>query len=122
MRVDGAGLGLAVVRRLTEAMDGKVWVEDGPDGSGARFRFEAAFEATAIARDRPLTGCAVALRIADPLVRASAAVQIEASGGRVADDAPIVLVDHALAARAGRPGPVTRVRTWPCSFDACLAT
>lgn len=103
VRVDGAGLGLAVVRRLTEAMDGKVWVEDGPDGSGARFRFEAAFEATAIARDRPLTGCAVALRIADPLVRASAAVQIEASGGRVADDAPIVLVDHALAARAGRP-------------------
>ena len=42
-RFDGAGLGLAVVRRLARAMEGIVVVEDRPGGPGARFRFEAGF-------------------------------------------------------------------------------
>ncbi|MEY4240370.1 MAG: hypothetical protein RJA14_66, partial [Pseudomonadota bacterium] len=44
-RFGGAGLGLAVVSRLAAAMQGSVTVSDRPDGTGARFLFEADFEA-----------------------------------------------------------------------------
>ncbi|WP_318240642.1 response regulator [Brevundimonas guildfordensis] len=98
-RFDGAGLGLAVVRRLARAMDGTVVVEDRPEGAGARFRFEAAFPVApdAPARARPLARLAVAIRTPDPFVRRAAADQIEASGGRVARQAGVTLVDHAGA-------------------------
>lgn len=95
-RFGGAGLGLAVVRRLAEAMDGQVEVADRPDGPGARFRFTAEFAAVRGAkRSRDLAGHVVAVISADPFVRAAAAAQIEASGGQVAADAPVVLIDHA---------------------------
>ncbi len=96
-RFGGAGLGLAVVSRLAAAMRGSVTVDDRPDGPGARFRFEATFEAAtdAAPRGAPLAGHAVAVVSPDPLVRAAAMDQIEASGGTVRDDAGVVLIDHA---------------------------
>lgn len=124
-RHDGAGLGLAVVRKLAAAMGGTVRVEDRPDegrspkksqvptkgqaqrpGKGARFRFEATFQVVAEARDAnvrdaatraALTGCIVAIRSPDPFVLSAATTQITASGGRVAHIAPVVLIDHAIA-------------------------
>ena len=98
-RHDGAGLGLAVVRKLALAMGGAVAVEDRPDAAsgGSRFRFEAAFEAVGSARDRPLQGRAVAVRSPNSSVRSAARAQIEASGGAVRDDAPVILFDHAPA-------------------------
>ncbi|ASD26886.1 response regulator [Brevundimonas diminuta] len=108
-RFDGAGLGLAVVRRLARAMDGDAVVEDRPDGPGARFRFEAEFPvaADAEARTRLLDGLVVAVRSPNPFVRRAAADQIEASGGRVARQAGVTLIDHAGVeggALAVRPG------------------
>lgn len=95
-RFGGAGLGLAVVKKLAGAMGGTVTVGDRPDGPGARFRFEAAFDAVPDAeRGRPLAEQAVAVVSPDPFVRAAAAAQVEASGGRVSDDADVVLIDHA---------------------------
>jgi signal transduction histidine kinase len=39
----GSGIGLAVVRELVEAMDGRTWVEAAkPNGTGARFVVELA--------------------------------------------------------------------------------
>jgi len=107
-RFGGAGLGLAVVRKLATAMGGTVTVGDRPGGApagGSRFRFEAAFEiaADAARRTRTLTGAVVAVRSPDPFVVASARDQIKASGGRVAADASVTLVDHAEAAATGRP-------------------
>ncbi|WP_420470207.1 response regulator [Brevundimonas sp. FT23042] len=100
-RFGGAGLGLAVVRKLAAAMDGTVSVSDRPDGPGARFRFEAPFEAVEDAiRAQPLTGQAVAVLTPDPLVRQAAQAQIIASGGAVSTKGDVVLVDH-----AGRQSP-----------------
>jgi CheY-like chemotaxis protein len=96
-RHDGAGLGLAVVRKLALAMGGTVGVEDRP-GGGARFRFEAGFEPVVARRKKPLRGHKVAVRSPDPFVRAAAAAQIETSGGKVSDTAPVWLIDHAEAA------------------------
>ena len=95
-RFGGAGLGLAVVSRLAAAMQGAVTVADRPDGPGARFRFEATFEAAPdAARGAPLAGQAVAVVSPDPFVRAAAMDQIQASGGTVQADAGVVLIDHA---------------------------
>ncbi|MBU1384598.1 MAG: response regulator [Alphaproteobacteria bacterium] len=97
-RFGGAGLGLAVVRKLALAMGGAVSVGDRPDGPGARFRFEAAFPAVKGAPERDcqsLAGQTVAVISPDPFVRAAAVAQVEASGGSVAAKAPVVLIDHA---------------------------
>lgn len=108
-RFGGAGLGLAVVRKLAAAMGGAVSVGDRPDGPGARFRFEAAFPAVKGAPARnavSLAGQTVAVVSPDPFVRAAAAAQVEASGGSVSARAPVVLVDH--AARGPGQGLVPR--------------
>ncbi len=98
-RFGGAGLGLAVVRKLAAAMGGKVSVGDRPDGPGARFRFEAAFPAAPGAvREASLAGQSVEVLSPDPFVAGAARAQVEASGGRIARGAPVVLVDHAARA------------------------
>ena len=95
-RFGGAGLGLAVVRKLAAAMDGTVSVADRPDGPGARFRFEAAFDAAPGAeRGAPLAGQTVSIVSPDPFIRQTAAAQIQASGGTVVDGAAVILIDHA---------------------------
>ena len=100
-RHDGAGLGLAVVSKLAQAMKGKVSVSDRPDGHGARFRFEAPFRrAETPERNRPLTGQGVRIMTPDPMLRQSITAQLEASGGTVSDAGEVVLVDHALLAKA----------------------
>ncbi len=109
-RFGGAGLGLAVVSRLAAAMQGSVTVSDRPDGTGARFLFEADFEAAPDAvRGTPLSGHAVAVVSPDPFVRAAAMDQIEASGGTVQPDASIILIDH--AARETAQGLAVRPST-----------
>ena len=106
-RFGGAGLGLAVVAKLATAMKGSVSVGDRPAGPGARFRFEAAFPAVKGAdRGQALAGHAVAVVTPDPFVQAAAAAQIAASGGKVAPDAAVVLMDH--AARAAGCGLAAR--------------
>jgi CheY-like chemotaxis protein len=98
-RFDGAGLGLAVVKKLAEAMDGKVCVTDRP-GGGARFLVEAAFPGApgAVAgRATPLKGVAVAVKSPDPLVAEAVRQQVEACGGTVKAGAVVTLVDHAAA-------------------------
>jgi CheY-like chemotaxis protein len=108
----GAGLGLAIARRLALAMDGEVGVES-RTGGGARFWFEAAF--------RQVAGSAPAAALADrkigvaspnAIVRDAASQQIAACGGQAvgAGDleallaatqfGDVVLVDHALATGA----------------------
>ncbi len=111
VRHDGAGLGLAVVRKLATAMGGTARVEDRPHGAdadargGARFRFEAGFLPVAGPRDTPLHGQTVCIDSPVSFVRAAAADQIKASGGRVAAKAPVTLVDHA-GAPAGELAPL----------------
>ena len=98
-RYDGAGLGLAVVRRLAEAMQGSVSVEDRPEGPGARFRFEASFvplEAAPTAR--PLSHQKLSINTHCDLLRTALTHQVESLGGKVvATGADVVLMDHALS-------------------------
>lgn len=108
-RFGGAGLGLAVVKKLATAMDAVVSVDDRPGGPGARFRFEALFDAAPepVDRGQPLAGLSVGLVSPDAFLLATATAQIEASGGSVSARAPVVLVDHASrgpnAGLASRP-------------------
>lgn len=109
-RFGGAGLGLAVVRKLAAAMQGSVTVGDRPEGPGARFRFEATFDAApASERGAHLAGHVVSILSPDPFVQSAAAAQIEASGGAVACDAAVVLVDH--SGRALTQGLASRPAT-----------
>ena len=81
-RAGGAGLGLAIVRRLAEAFDGRLGVQSLP-GEGALFWFEADFpvaDAGPSAR-RPLQGVRVGVRSSQKVVTAAAALQIAAAGG-----------------------------------------
>jgi CheY-like chemotaxis protein len=105
----GAGLGLAIARRLALAMDGEVGVEPRPEG-GARFWFEAAFRGVpGSVAPATLTGRKVGVVSPNPIIRAAASRQIEACGGRATAAADldglmaatqfgdVVLIDHALA-------------------------
>lgn len=106
VRFDGAGLGLAVARRLAGAMGGDLTVEDRP-GGGARFRFAAPLKTAgpAPAPWRALKGAAVALDVADPMMRDAAARWIGAAGGRVAASAGVTLIDHAAGPDEGLAAP-----------------
>ncbi|THD57916.1 response regulator [Phenylobacterium sp.] len=105
----GAGLGLAIARRLALAMDGEVGMQPRSQG-GSRFWFEAPFLAAGPATAAPgLAGRKVGVVSPNPVVREAAAQQIDACGG-VAVTAEtleallartqfgdVILVDHALA-------------------------
>ncbi len=81
-QLGGAGLGLAVVARLAQAMDSTVGVGDAP-GGGADFFFEGRFESLGPAEaGHELAGLTVGVASPNEIVRAAAARQVEASGGR----------------------------------------
>jgi CheY-like chemotaxis protein len=105
----GAGLGLAIARRLALAMDGQVGVESRDEG-GARFWFEAAFRVLPGSMPAPsLAARKVGIASPNPIVREAASQQVAACGGSAIPAADldalmadtqfgdVVLVDHALA-------------------------
>ncbi len=84
----GAGLGLAIVRRIATAMDAEVGVINHRTSDdaywGAEFWFEAEFptEENGQAAARPLQGQTLAVISNAPVVREAAMAQIRASGAR----------------------------------------
>ncbi|MGZ6011322.1 MAG: response regulator [Caulobacteraceae bacterium] len=112
-RLEGAGLGLAIVRRLAAAHGGSVGLTT-PDGGGSEFWFEARFELAKPVNDtvsQALKGLSVLIASPSSMVREAAARQIEVSGGRTvcvsalprnADGHDAVLLDRALFAE-GKP-------------------
>jgi CheY-like chemotaxis protein len=116
-QLGGAGLGLAIVSRLSTAMAGEVGV-GGELGQGAEFWFEAPFDISAPAlRAAPLDGRSVAIASPNAIVRAATVRQIEAAGGRAfaavdvasaLSGAPadaVLLIDAALAGPRGALKP-----------------
>lgn len=110
----GAGLGLAIARRLARAMGGEVGVETAQKAmGGACFWFEAAFPAAgSAATAAPLMGRTVGVVSPNAIVREAARRQVKASGGRAltaadlrsalaATEAGDVLLIDAAAAGAG---------------------
>lgn len=111
----GAGLGLAIVRRLAEALGGSVTVENRASG-GACFRFEAPLSATdARSGDERLDGRTVAVVSLSAVVCEAAVGQIRASGGRsrcgpeltpaLVRGADVMLVDGATHEETAPPPP-----------------
>jgi CheY-like chemotaxis protein len=108
VRYGGAGLGLAVVRRLAEAMSGTVTVNDAP-GGGALFVFEAEFPSIDDTA-RALVVSDQSIIVASPSrdVRDAAELQINGCCGDTqtvetlepaleAGEDAVVLIDHAFS-------------------------
>ncbi|MGH6966415.1 MAG: response regulator [Phenylobacterium sp.] len=97
----GAGLGLAIARRLATAMDGEVGVES-PGTDGSSFWFEAAFRRLPVVEPaRTLAGRIVGVASANRMVREAARRQIEACGGEA-----VVATELAALEAALKPGSV----------------
>lgn len=114
----GAGLGLAIARRLAQAMDGEVGVE-ARRGGGALFWFEAAFRVRpADEATRELDGRRILIASPNPILQDAACRQVTACGGQaiagadldevLSKSAPgdVLLIDHTLEPiRRRRPPP-----------------
>ena len=122
-RSDSAGLGLAIVRRLAAAHQGRAGLDCPPEG-GARFWFEAEFlVASNAAPRRELAGQTVCVVSPNAVLRRTAGEMIEAAGGRAlafthaaeaqaeAPEGSVALIDHALV----RVTPGRRPRLRPLS-------
>lgn len=102
-KLGGAGLGLAIARKLALAFGGEVGVGPAP-GGGASFWFEARFAGYPGMADESLKGRKVAVVSANPIIRDAARRQVEACGGAAVISAAlgdiaadVLLVDHAMA-------------------------
>ncbi len=88
-QLGGAGLGLAVVSGLAQAMNSIVGVAGAP-GGGADFFFEGRFERAPLSGDiDELFGITVGIASPNPIVRDAAARQVKASGGRAVQAASL---------------------------------
>ncbi|NBB13898.1 response regulator [Caulobacter sp. SLTY] len=117
----GAGLGLAIVRRLADAHGADIGVEDA-SGGGARFWFTADLPAAGpSAVDASLAGRVVGIASPNVALRMAAARQVEACGGTAviaggvagllakAPEDAVLLIDQALmTGRRGARAPSGR--------------
>ena len=117
----GAGLGLAIVRRLADAHGAEIGVEDAA-GGGARFWFTAALPAVGPSEvDASLAGRCVGIASPNAALRLAAARQVEACGGTAvvaagiagllakAPEDAVLLIDQALlTGRRGARAPTGR--------------
>jgi CheY-like chemotaxis protein len=114
-QLGGAGLGLAIARRLARGMGGEVGVAVAR-GGGAVFWFEAGFQRLPGAQaPAPLAGRTVGVASPSAIVREAARRQIQACGGRAVTAANIdalvartgakdvLLIDHGLATGSATP-------------------
>lgn len=115
IRLGGAGLGLAIARKLALAMDGEVGVETA-GGGGAAFWIEAPL--TLVRNEvveATLRGRTIGIASPNPIVRQAAVAQVEAAGGEALTSdrlegilgADVLMIDHALASAGSdwRPPP-----------------
>jgi signal transduction histidine kinase len=51
-RVPGSGMGLAIARGIVEAHAGRIWVENGEGGTGAKFLVELPIEQSALPKQK----------------------------------------------------------------------
>ncbi len=111
IRYGGAGLGLAVVKRLVEAMGGQLLLDSTP-GEGSVFGFEAPFAvAGEAARPGRLDGLKVAIVTESLEVREATARQIQACGGKI-------FLAKSLEHAAARTGEHTPILYDPGAFAA----
>jgi len=103
VQLGGAGLGLAIARKLAWAMDGEVGVGTASLG-GAAFWFEADLSREPQRAERLLARRTVGVVCGNPVVAEAARRQIEAAGGRAA-----VFADVAQALAGTRPNDVVLV-------------
>jgi len=112
----GAGLGLAIARKLAQSMAGEVGV-GARRGGGALFWFEAAFPRRNSTAALSLDGRRIGVASSNVLLRQAACRQVKGCGGEpiagetlaavVAATSPgdVILVDHGLAGPGRRPRP-----------------